>query len=320
MSSTLRTVEPPVDPPLAERDLLALRAELDRLDDAVHDLLMRRAEVVGRVASLGVKGSVPLRPGREASIIRRLLARHTGRLPMVGIVRIWRELICASTALQRPLLITVCEVGEDRATLAAAREHFGALTPLRVHRSPAQAVREVSSGVATAAVLPLPAAEDAPGAAWWTALLHGRTEAARSRDGVMAEPRKQVMDDPRIHVVARLPFWAARPEGAPKVQALVVSAAPPDPSGQDRSLLGLELPLDVSRARLGTALSAAGFDCGPVILRRDPGASVAHALADVEGFVTDADPRLAALAAVLRPPVVLGAYAVPVAPAQADVT
>lgn len=306
MSSTLRTVEPP--PP--ERELLALRAELDRLDDAVHDLLMRRAEVVERVAALGAKGNVPLRPGREASIIRRLLARHTGKLPMVGIVRIWRELMGASTALQRPLLITVCELGEGRDTLAAAREHFGALAPLRVHRSPAQAVREVSAGVATAAVLPLPAEEEAPGAAWWTALLHGRTEAARSRNGVM--------DDPRIHVVARLPFWAARPEGAPKVQALVVSAAPPDPSGQDRSLLGLELPLDVSRARLGTALSAAGFDCGPVILRRDPGASVAHALADVEGFVTDADPRLAALAAVLRPPIVLGAYAVPVAPAQGE--
>ncbi len=306
MSSTLRTVEPP--PP--ERELLALRAELDRLDDAVHDLLMRRAEVVGRVASLGVKGSVPLRPGREASIIRRLLARHAGKLPMVGIVRIWRELICASTALQRPLLITVCELDEDRATLAAAREHFGALTPLRMHRSAAQAVRDVSSGAATAAVLPMPAEEEAPGAAWWTALLHGRTEAPRPRDGGT--------DDSRIHVVARLPFWAPRPEGAPKVQALVVSAAPPDPSGQDRSLLGLELPLDVSRARLGAALSDAGFDCGPVILRRDPGALVAHALADVDGFVTDADSRLAALAAVLRPPVVLGAYAVPVAPAQGE--
>ena len=90
-----------------------------------------------------------------------------------------------------------------------AREHFGALTPLRVHRSPAQAIAEVSAGTATAAVLPLPAEEEAP--PWWTALLH--------------------RDEPRIHVVARLPFWAPRAEGAPRVQALVVAAVPPDPSG-----------------------------------------------------------------------------------------
>ena len=291
MSSPLPTLE--TAPPRLED----LRAELDQLDDVLHDTLMRRAEIVAQVGASGVKGTVPLRPGREASIIRRLLARHTGGLPAAGLVRIWRELICANTSLQRPLLISVCEAEGGQAYLAAAREHFGALTPVRAHRTPAQAIREVSGGVATAAVLPLPAEGEAPGAAWWTALLH--------------------RDDPRIHVVARLPIWTARPEGAPRVQALVVSAAAPDPSGQDRSLLGLELPLESSRARLSADLAAAGFNAGPVILRRDQGAPVAHALVDVDGFVGDADPRLVALHGMLRPPVVLGAYAVPVGPKEA---
>ena len=49
-------------------------------------------------------------------------------------------------------------------------------------------------------------AEDEPvGAAWWTALLQ--------------------QDEPRIHVVARLPFWSPRPEGTPHDQALVDSRA-----------------------------------------------------------------------------------------------
>ena len=271
--------------------LNTLRAELDGLDDVLHDTLIRRAGVVAGIAALGVKGRTPLRPGREAAIIRRLLARHAGPFPRPGIVQVWRALINSFTAQQRPMLITVCDPDRAGGAMAAAREHFGALTPLRAHRTPAQAIREVSAGVATAAVLPVPAEGEAPAAAWWTALLHA--------------------DDPRIHVVARLPFWTARPEGAPRVQALVVAAVPPDPSGADRSLLGLELPLDVSRARLGQALAAAGFGAGPVILRRDPGAPVAHALVDVDGFVTDADPRLAALQSVLRRPVVAGAYAVP---------
>jgi len=141
-------------------------------------------------------------------------------------------------------------------------------------------------------MLPLPSETEAPRDAWWTALLH--------------------KDEPRIHVVGRLPFWGPRPEGAPDVQALVVAAVAPDASGADRSLLGLELPLEVSRARLTTAVAAAGFEPGQIILRRDPGAPAAHVLAEVDGFVTDDDPRLARLDTVLRHPVVLGAYAIPV--------
>ncbi|MBV9913984.1 MAG: chorismate mutase, partial [Sinobacteraceae bacterium] len=60
---------------LDSRDLNELRAELDRIDDALHDLLMARAETVEEVGALRAKGNVPLRPGREAAILRRLLQR-----------------------------------------------------------------------------------------------------------------------------------------------------------------------------------------------------------------------------------------------------
>ena len=303
--------------PGAGAGLAGLRAELDRLDDAMHDVLMRRAEVVGEIAALGVKGAVPLRPGREASIVHRLLARHAGPFPAAGIVRIWRELICACTSLQRPLLIAVCEAGGDPAYPAAAREHFGPLVPVRVRRTADEALREVRTGAATAAVLPLPSQDDAPDAAWWTGLPHGAGQ-GHTGDGTAGG----AMDDAgrdgagsRPYVVARLPFWAApRPEGAPGVEALVVSPVPPDPSGADRSLLGLEPPAGCDRERLAGVLAAAGFAAGPVIVRHDPASSAARALADVEGFVTEDDPRLAALAGALgttRPPAVLGAYAVP---------
>ena len=51
-----------------------------------------------------------------------------------------------------------------------------------------------------------------------------------------------------------------------------------------------------------------------MILRRDPGSDVAHALVDVEGFVMDDDARLPRLQSVLRAPVVLGTYALPAGP------
>ena len=290
MSSTL-----PADagaPPAPTLEVL--RGELDRIDDAIHDLLMERASAVVRIAALRAKGPVPLRPGREAAILRRLLRRHRGPLPLGTVALVWREIVSAGASMQGKLLVAVCEAPDGWEFAAAAREHFGALTALRIGRTPAQAIGEVSAGRAVAAVLPVPREDEPPAAAWWTALLH--------------------KDEPRISVVARLPFWTARPDGAPGVQAMLVSAAPPDPSGDDRSLIGLELPAEVSRARLGTALAAAGLPASNVILRRDRGDGPAQALIDVAGFVHDDDPRLATVASVLRPPVVLGAYAVPFTP------
>ena len=293
MSATAPSVglAPGTTPGLASVDPLAgLRAELDRLDDALHDLLMRRAEVVEKVA--GLKGGVALRPGREATIIRRLLARHRGTLPPQTIVRIWRELLAGTTVMQGRFIIAVSDSDPGDAYALAAREHFGALTPLSLHRDPAQAIAEVASGVATAAVLPMPSDGEPASAAWWLGLMTGK--------------------EPRVHVVGMLPFWSSRPEDAPRVEAVVVAAIPPDPSGADRSLLGLAIAPDLGRARLAAALASAGLSAGRIILAQEPGEACAHALIDVEDYITDADPRLGAIRPVQRVPLVLGAYAVPV--------
>jgi chorismate mutase len=294
MASTAPTADQKQDAPAAPPvpALAELRARLDRVDDAIHDLLMQRAEVVEAVAKLTAHGKVAFRPGREAEIVRRLLARHTGALPARVLPRLWRELFAATTAMQGAFVVTVCEPEPGGGFVACAREHFGALTPLRAHTSPARAIAEVSAGAATAAVLPLPQEAEPAHAAWWTTLLH--------------------RDEPRIHVVARLPFWDPRPEGAPQVQALVVAAAAADASRRDRSLLGFDLPPEMSRARLSAACTAAGLAPAAMILRRDAAAQTAQGLVEVEGHVTEDDPRLAVLAETAVRPMVLGAYAVPV--------
>lgn len=282
---------PPPETQAPPRNLAEVRAELDRIDTTLHDLLMQRAGIVAQGIT-AAKTGLALRPGREAQIIRRLLARHQGPLPPHTMVRLWRELMAGTTALQGRYVIAVCDTDPQAGFTQCAREHFGALTPLRIHSSPAQAIREVSAGTASVAVLPLPSETEAPREAWWTALMQ--------------------KDEPRIHVIARLPFWAKRPDGAPRVQALVVAASAPDPSEHDRSLIAVELAADISRARLTSLLTAADLAPGSVVLRRDPGAQSALAVVDVAGLLHDDDPRLRALDPALRRPVVLGAYAVPV--------
>jgi chorismate mutase len=228
-------------------DLAALRARLDGIDDKIHDLLMDRARVVENVARSGKAAA--FRPGREAEILRRLLARHTGKLPARTLVRMWREMLAGTTAMQSAVTVAVFDPSPDRATSAIAREHFGFLTPVVAFPSAEAALNAVRAGKATLAVLPFPSGD----AAWWAALTRG---------------------EPRLHVVARLPYWADRPRNVPSADALVVGTAAPDASGDDRSFI-------------------LAPDCVGVT--------------EVDGMVTDDDPRLPIGA------IALGGYARPVA-------
>ncbi|MBV9812167.1 MAG: chorismate mutase [Acetobacteraceae bacterium] len=234
---------------------------------------------------------MPLRAGREAEIIRTLLARHHGPMPEGAVVRIWRELLSAMTSMQAKLRIATCDPDGAGVLPRLAREHFGALTPVRVHGSPMQAISEARAGTAGVAVVPLPTEDEAASAAWWTALLH--------------------RDHPRVHVVARLPFWLPAEGGTPAA-ALAVSVVPPDPSGRDRSLVGLELPRTMSRARLAEQVERAGIAQRQLLVRRDGATGNALVLMETEGLLSDEDERLARLDALPRPPVVIGGYAVPV--------
>ncbi len=270
-------------------DLASLRAELDRIDDTLHDLLIERSRVVERVARSGKAAA--FRPGREADIIRRLVGRHAGALPPQTLFRIWRELLAGTTGMQSKVVVAVCDNGPGAILTQLAREHFGAFTPLRAHGSPAQALNDVTSGNATVAVLPLPTEADGPRDGWW-ATLASRT--------------------PRLHVIARLPFWTQRAEGAPTAQALVVATTAPDTSTADRSFLVVELNDDVSRDRLSQELATVGLQPGPIVLRRDADAPAALALIDIAGHLTDEDARLSRLGGAFRRPAVLGGYAEPI--------
>ncbi len=261
--------------------LAAARAEIDALDDALHDLVMRRAEVVAGLAASRVKADTsPLRPGREAMILRRLLARHRGPLPAIALVRLWREILASSSAQQGGFSVAVYARGPEQDRLA--REHFGGSAPLRSLPTAARALSAVAAGEAQVAVLPLPEEAEPPEAAWWTSL-----------------------DSPRLQVIARLPFYADGAEGLP--EALAVAPGAPDPSGADRSLLRIEAAGDRSRAQLAAALAAAGLPPRMMQLRRDGG--VLRALVEVDGVLAADDPRLAGLPVDRALP--LGFYAVP---------
>jgi chorismate mutase/prephenate dehydratase len=272
--------------PLAE-----LRAELDAIDDKIHDLLMQRAAVVERVARDGGKRGAKIRPGREASMLRRLLARHEGAMPRQTIVRFWREMFAGALIIEGGQTVAVCSGGDNADLAALAREHFSPLTPIRRHRHPAQALADIERGTAQVAVLPLPG--DAPDGSWWTALMGTRNP---------------------LSVIGKLPFWTQRPEGTPNGEAFVVAAMRPDASGADRGLIALELAADVSRTRIIGNLTHAGFAPGNIWLKRH-GETEVLALVEVEGLVDEDDPRLEQITGLLAPASAIGGFAIPLEPA-----
>lgn len=173
----------------AERAALAaLRDEIDAIDDQIHDLLMRRTTVVHNVAKIknanlehqGRKldndghpvPSLAMRPEREASIFRRLQARHEGDLPFHVIVQLWRELINAKTRLQGPLAISLYHGDEEILPYGSrdlARASYGAATTLNERKTPFEVLDDVMRIPGVIGVLPEPAQGDAN--PWWPMLL-----------------------------------------------------------------------------------------------------------------------------------------------------
>ncbi len=280
---------------LSAPDTLAqLRAELDALDDQLHALLMRRAGIIERVARDGGKKGPKIRPGREASMVRRLLSQHHGTLPPQSILRIWREIFAAALIIEGGQTVAVCGAEDSSDIPALAREHFGPLTPMRRHRNPLQTLSDIESGSAQVAVVPPPS--DEPDGAWWTALMgRGNTQ---------------------LSVIAKLPFWTQRAEGTPLGDAYVVAAIRPDPSGHDHGLLALEVNADTSRARITSVVNAAGFIASNIWLKRQ--GEFARALVEVEGLVEDGDARLQKIHGLDAPAISIGGFAVPLtAPSDA---
>ncbi len=161
----------PLTPSAPLPSLASLRQEIDRIDDALHDLLMARAALAAHVAQ--AKGhaasTAMIRPAREVAILKRLLTRHHGPFPKTTVMRLWREIIAAMTSLEAPLRVAVYMPTRGAGYLELARDHFGAYTTTMPHDTPRAVIAAVQAGTATVGVLPLP--DGAATGRWWRALV-----------------------------------------------------------------------------------------------------------------------------------------------------
>jgi len=230
------SAEAPV-PSLAE-----LRQEIDRIDEAMHRLLMERGTIIDRLISVkktSESGSA-FRPGREASMMRALAERHQGLLPLDTVESIWRVIIATFTYVQAPYSVHADVSAGDGPMRDSARFHFGFTVPYLSHPSAAAVIEAVASSRGDLGIFRLD--QGATSGAWW------RTLADRDR--------------PKI--IARLPF-IERPDHPAGTPVFVISKPLADASMRDVVLYAAQFErwhrgANDAVARLGGEIVASAAD------------------------------------------------------------
>jgi chorismate mutase len=154
--------------PPAPPSLEVLRQEIDAIDAQVHSLLMARGDIIDRLISVKQTQEVgsAFRPAREADMMRRLVERHRGILPIDTIESIWRVIISTFTYVQAPFSVHAdVSVGES-AMRDSARFHFGFVVPYAAHFSAQAAVEAVAKSKGDLALVPATSSRTP----WWIAL------------------------------------------------------------------------------------------------------------------------------------------------------
>ena len=220
----------PPQPTLAD-----LRVEIDRIDLQMHELLMERGRVIDQLIEIKSRqgGGSAFRPAREASMMRAIVERHRGILPLDTVEGIWRVIISTFTYVQAPYSIHVDVSGGDAAMRDSARFHFGFTTPCAPHFGAGEVIRTVGESVGDLGMF---AVDGGPGAgAWWTRL---------------APP-----EAPKI--IARLPF-VERPDHPAGLPVFVISK--PLVDGTARDVVLESVTLDRWRPDIPHALREIGAE------------------------------------------------------------
>jgi chorismate mutase/prephenate dehydratase len=136
--------------------LRPIRDRIDAIDGELLQLINERAECARRIAEVKAAGGVEpfYRPEREAQILRRIRERNPGPLDSEEVARLFREIMSACLALERP--VTAAFLGpEGTFTQAAARKHFGHSVQTVPMATIADIFSEVEAGACDYGVVPV---------------------------------------------------------------------------------------------------------------------------------------------------------------------
>jgi chorismate mutase / prephenate dehydratase len=253
--TALNPVTPAAGPDTA---MAAARAEIDAIDQKILALLADRVRANEDIAAAKIAAGVtmPLRPAREVTMLRRLIAEAPQGVDPDLIFDVWRAMIAANVRRQKPVEVVVPEVGDVVRLFDTARRHFsGAARIVRLAET-RDVLNHIAENPSAAAVLPWPAASGP--ASWWAMLTERRYS--------------------KLSIIAGLPM---RGTGEPEA-ALVAPGVTLEAAGGDRTF-GLAFDPHHRSVR---ALNEAELKAHETLRVRET------VLLELEGFIAPGDPRL----------------------------
>jgi chorismate mutase len=255
--------------------LAELRREIDRIDESMHRLLIERSEVISRLIEVKhtAETGAAFRPAREADMMRALVERHRGILPLDTVESIWRVIIATFTFVQAPFRVHADFSAGEPAMRDCERFHFGFTVPLVGHLGAAGVVAAIAASPRDLGLVPVNAA--AAGMPWWTAL-----EASDAPKIIARLPFVEREDHPaglpvfaiaRPHpdaIVTDVAMWSVRVAGwgvrpGQALASLTEAVAVPD-----RAFDGAALLVPVARERSLDEIVAALVDAGASVRSR----------------------------------------------------
>ncbi|MCD6034401.1 MAG: pheA [Rickettsiales bacterium] len=275
-----------------------LRQKIDAIDQNIIRLLLERVEHVKEVGerkkASNPEGASFLRPGREATMSRKLAAAVKGHYPATAIVQMWRMIISASLGMETSLKIAAFAAKEHPASFWLAHEYFGAFTPVMPCPTSSQVIREVANYSASVGALPLPTDEHDPCQdEWWIQLAAGENL-----------PR----------VFAHIPFV----EDPLHLQAVAIGHVTPEQTGDDTTLLVIDVNESVSKDRIIRTFADNGTDIKVRAMKKSPHkVGARNFLVSAKGFMPQGHATLEGVASTIGAQAiritVLGIYATPIA-------
>ncbi len=257
--------KPPEAPSLAD-----LRKEIDRIDEAMHQLLIERGTIIDRLISVKRSqdtGTSAFRPAREAEMMRRLVKRHKGRLPLDTVESIWRVIISTFTYVQAPFSVHADLSAGDALMRDSARFHFGFTVPFVAHMGAAAVVAAVSASKGDLGLVP--AFDIASAGPWWSALefdaapkIIARLPFVERSDHPAALPVFVISRVAADAMATEAPVWSVRVSGwgvgpAKALSMLTDFIAVPDQAFDGAALL-VTLSKEMSLESVNAALVKAG--------------------------------------------------------------
>jgi len=247
----------------APPNLADLRREIDRIDEAMHRLLMERGTIIDRLIAVkrtSDSGSA-FRPGREAAMMRALAARHEGLLPLDTVESIWRVIIATFTYVQAPYSVHADISAGDAPMRDSARFHFGFSVPYLAHAGAVEVIEAVAVSRGDLGIFRLD--QGASAGPWW----------------------RHLAGPGRPKVIARLPF-IERPDHPAGTPVFVVSKPLADAAVRDVVLYAAQFErwrpaAGGVLARLdGEVIASAGGATGLSVLLAVPGSVPAAELGE----------------------------------------